>query len=123
MFKIIIQVAVLGLVFAAFDADAETSGEAVEAIVTEQGKVAAGGVAEALGSTGEALDATSWAGCSVAKWAVGNREDRTATTGNALVGIFFRLPVSLLGAGTCATAAVLSAPVKAVGYGVNTLSE
>ena len=102
--------------------DAETAGDAVGSIVTENAQIAAGGVAEAADMTGEALDATAWAGCRVARWAAGGREDRTASTGNTLVGLFFRLPVTILGAGTCAVSTVIAAPVKAVGYGFGTLT-
>ena len=108
--------------YAAATADAETAGDAVGSIVQENAQIAAGGVAEAADMTGEALDATAWAGCNVAKWAAGGRKDRTASTGNTLVGLFFRLPVTILGAGTCAVSTVIAAPVKAVGYGFGTLT-
>ena len=58
----------------------------------------------------------------MARWAVGERRDRTASIGNTIVGLVFRLPVTLISGGVCAASAVLSMPAEASAYGFDVLA-
>jgi len=99
-----------------------SSGEVIGAVVADSSRDVARGVSVASHATADTLDGLTWSGCRLARWAVGERRDRTPSIGNSIVALVFRLPVTALGAGVCATSAVLSVPAKGLGYGFATLS-
>jgi hypothetical protein len=99
-----------------------SSGEVIGAVVADSSRDVARGVSVASHATADTLDGLTWSGCRLAGWAVGERRDRTPSIGNAIVALVFRLPVTALGAGVCATSAALSVPAKAIGYGFASFS-
>ena len=94
-----------------------SAGEVIGEVVADSSRDVARGVSVASNATADTLDGLTWGGCGFAKWAVGERRDRTPSIGNSIVAIVFRLPVTVVGAGVCATSAVLSVPAKGIGYG------
>jgi hypothetical protein len=117
--------ALVAIIVAMLAADANCepgTGDIVGAQVVEGSKDVAHGVALASSSTAEALDGLTYGGCRLARWAAGGRDDRKASTGNAVVALFFRLPVAVLGGGTCAMSAALAVPMKGIGYGFGQLA-
>jgi hypothetical protein len=114
---------VMGLAVAEVShAEEPSSGEIIGEVVMSSSRDMASGVAIVSHATADTLDSLTWAGCSTAKWAVGERRDRKASIGNTVVGLVFRLPVTLLSGGLCATSAILSMPAKGFGYGFDVLA-
>jgi hypothetical protein len=105
------------------DAKSEpTTGDIIGAYAEQGGRSLSSGVATAATSTAEALDGFTFNGLRVAQHAAGNPEDRTMTTGNALVALFYRAPVAVAGAAVGVTSAVLSVPMKGIAYGFGWLA-
>ena len=100
----------------------QSAGEVIGDIVEQQGREVARGVAVAADAGADTLDGLTYSGCTLAKWAVGERRDRTPSVGNSIVALVFRLPVSLIGGTVCATSAVLAMPTKGIGYGFDQLA-
>lgn len=99
-----------------------SAGEVIGEVVEKQGREVARGVAVAADAGADTLDGLTYSGCTLAKWAVGDRRDRTPSVGNSIVALVFRLPVSLIGGTVCATSAVLAMPTKGIGYGFDKLA-
>jgi hypothetical protein len=99
-----------------------SAGEVIGDVVVSSSKDMANGVAITSHAAADTLDNLTWAGCKMARWAVGERRDRTASIGNTIVGLVFRLPVTLLSGGICAASAVLSMPAEASAYGFDVLA-
>ena len=87
-----------------------------------EGREVARGVAGAADAGADTLDGLTYSGCTLAKWAVGERRDRTPSVGNSIVALVFRLPVSRIGGTVCATSAGLAMPTKGIGYGFDQLA-
>jgi len=100
----------------------QSAGEVIGDVVEQQGREVARGVAVAADAGADTLDGLTYSGCTLAKWAVGDRRDRTPSVGNSIVALVFRLPVSLIGGTVCATSAVLAMPTKGIGYGFDQLA-
>lgn len=100
----------------------QSAGEVIGEVVEQQGREVARGVAVAADAGADTLDGLTYSGCKLAKWAVGDRRDRTPSVGNSIVALVFRLPVSLLGGTVCAASAVLAMPTKGIGYGFDQLA-
>ena len=100
----------------------QSAGEVIGDVVEQQGREMARGVAVAADAGADTLDGLTYSGCTLAKWAVGDRRDRTPSVGNSIVALVFRLPVSLIGGTVCATSAVLAMPTKGIGYGFDQLA-
>lgn len=99
-----------------------SSGEVIGEVVVSSSKELASGVAIATNATADTLDGLTWAGCSMAKWAVGESRDRKPSIGNTVVGLVFRLPVTLTGGAVCAASSLLAMPTKGITYGLESLS-
>ena len=99
-----------------------SAGEVIGDVVVSSTKDMANGVAITSHAAADTLDNLTWAGCKTARWAVGERRDRTASIGNTIVGLVFRLPVTLLSGSICAVSAVLSMPAEASAYGFDVLA-
>jgi hypothetical protein len=116
------QVVTLGFCGEAHSDNSQSTGDVIGEVVADSGRDVARGVSVASHAAADSLDGLTYTGCGLAKWAVGERRDRTPTIGNSVVALFFRLPVTVLGAGVCATSAVLSVPAKGIGYGFEKLA-
>jgi hypothetical protein len=104
------------------DDNEPSAGEVIGDVVVSGTKDMANGVAITSHAAADTLDNLTWAGCKTARWAVGERRDRTASIGNTIVGLVFRLPVTLLSGSICAVSAVLSMPAEASAYGFDVLA-
>ena len=93
-----------------------TSGEVIGEFAKESGIKVAQGVSVVSHATSDTLDGFTWGGCSLARWAIGGRVDRSPNIGNLIVGLVFRLPVAAIGASVCASTAIVSMPFKGIGY-------
>ena len=116
------QLAAIVLCGEAHSSNEPSTGDVIGGVVADSGRDVARGVSVASHAAADSLDGLTYTGCGLAKWAVGERRDRTPTVGNSVVALFFRLPVTVLGAGVCATSAVLSVPAKGIGYGFDKLA-
>ena len=103
-------------------ADEPSAGEVIGDVVISGSQQVASGVSITGHASADSLDNLSWAGCAIAKWAVGQRRDRSPSVGNTIVGLLFRLPVSLVSGSTCATAALLAMPSEGIAYSFGVLS-
>lgn len=99
-----------------------SAGEVIGDVVISGSQEVANGVSITGHATADSLDNLSWAGCKIARWAVGDRRDRSPSVGNTIVGLLFRLPVTLLSGSTCATAALLAMPSEGIAYSFGVLS-
>ena len=117
---------VIALALASASASADgyepSAGEVIGDVVIAGGQEMANGVAITSHATADSLDNISWAGCKMARWAVGDRRDRTPSIGNTIVGLIFRLPVTLISGGTCAVSALVSIPAEGVAYASDVLA-
>jgi len=121
MYRLTLLSMVLATVASA-DGYQPSAGEVIGDVVIAGSQEVANGVAITSHATADSLDNVSWAGCKLARWAVGDRRDRTPSVGNTIVGLIFRLPVTLISGGTCAVSALFSIPAEGVAYAADVLA-